>query len=318
MNRRWMTIDLLPRLAAWAFVALLAPAALADWKAPREALDRRHVAGIFRIHYTATGPDAFGDDPGAADDLARRLGEQLVRGHRFYSAAMGLTPPPANPRYRDIRAIDVHVIDLGDGKKGSTGDAPIVYRYRHFAEAVPAITISITRRWRPGNLTPEHEVFHAYQYGYTFFKNAWFLEGMANAMEAAFRPRRFRSEPLPQDATALRDLLTHSYSVGAFWHRLAQRCEPACRLAETDAERTAPAVCGTRFVRAFLEELQAADKTAARAYGIDAADWPEDAQRAERNNVWLLGGLARAMEKQCPVGNDAELAGLLNAAKAFR
>lgn len=297
---------------------LLAAPAAADWKAPREALDRRHVAGMFRIHYTTSGRDALPGDADAAGTLARRLGEQLERGHRFYSEAMGLTPPPANSRYPNLRAIDVHLIAL-EGKKGSTGDAAIVYRYRHFDDPAPALTISISSRWTPGNLTPEHEVFHAYQYGYTFFKNAWFLEGMANGMEAAFRERPSGSQPLPQDAGALRRLLDQSYAAGPFWRRLMRLCDVDCRPSPPgSAAGAVPLACGARFVAHFLAELRTADKLAARARGIDPRDWPEAEQRSARNNAWLLDGLARSVEAQCRSDGNAELTTFLGVLRSAR
>ncbi|MDO8934108.1 MAG: hypothetical protein Q7U97_17080 [Rhodocyclaceae bacterium] len=296
-------------------LSLPAQTASAGWKDAREALDQRRVTGMFRIHYTTTGSDAI---PGGAhaDTLTLRLGEQLERADRFYSGVMGLTSPLANARYRDLRAVDVHVMTL-EGKKGSTGDAAVVYRYRHFADAVPALSMSIANRWTPGNLTPEHEVFHAYQYGYTFFKNAWFLEGMANAMETAFRDRAPGSEPLPQDAFALRRLLDQSYAAGAFWQRLMRLCDPTCR-PSTQTDRPTPQICGAGFAKRLLEELQTADKAAAHARGIDPLDWPEAEQRSPRNNPWLQEGLARAMEQRCPIDGNAELAKFLDVLKTAR
>lgn len=297
---------------------LLAAPAAADWKAPREALDRRHVASMFRIHYTTTGSDAIPGNADAAGTLARRLGEQLERAHRFYSEAMGLTPPLANSRYPNLRAIDVHVIAL-EGKKGSTGDAAVVYRYRRFNDPAPALTISISSRWTPGNLTPEHEVFHAYQYGYTFFKNAWFLEGMANGMEAAFRERSSGGEPLPQDANALSRLLEQSYAAGPFWRRLMRLCDIDCRQSPPGPpDHAVPRACGARFVAHFLAELGTADKLAARARGIDPRDWPEAEQRSARNNGWLLDGLTRSMETQCRSDGNAELTTFLGVLRSAR
>ncbi|MDP2793073.1 MAG: hypothetical protein Q8O25_03160 [Sulfurisoma sp.] len=301
-------------------LALSLPAAAADtgWKAPREALDQRHVAGVFRIHYTTTGGNAIRGDAAAAATLALRLGEQLERAHRFYSDVMKLTPPLGNPRYPQARAIDVHVIEL-EGRKGSAGDEPIVYRYRHFDDFTPALTISISNRWTPGNLTPEHEVFHAYQYGYTFFKNAWFLEGMANGMEAVFRARASGTAPLPQDAAALRRLLDQSYGAGSFWNRLMRLCDADCPQAPPEtAERRVPHVCGAHFVKRFLEELRTTDKLAARARGIDPRDWPEEEQRSERNNAWLLDSLARSVESRCPVDANAELTTFLGVLQSAR
>ncbi|CAG0973178.1 hypothetical protein RHDC4_01405 [Rhodocyclaceae bacterium] len=298
--------------------AILPQVAAAGWREPREALDQRHTVGMFRIHYTATGADAFVGAAGGegAAGLALRLGEQLERGHRFYAEVLGLTPPPANPRYRSLLAVDVHVLAM-EGKKGSTGDEPIVYRYRHFPDRGPAITISISSRWAPGNLTPEHEVFHAYQYGYSFFKNPWFLEGMANALEAAFRPRRDSGEPLPQDGPALQRLLGRSYGAGAFWYRLMGLCDPGCAWSAEDGGASRGR-CGVRFVRPFLEALQAADRAAAQARGIDPAGWPESEQRSERNNPWLLDSLAATVARHCAVEANAELGMFLEALKAVR
>lgn len=311
--KQWLCILVL-------LAALLPQVAAAGWREPREVLDQRHGVGMFRIHYTASGPDAFvGAAAGAegAAGLALRLGEQLERGHRFYAEVLGLTPPAANPRYRGLLAVDVHVLAM-EGKKGSTGDEPIVYRYRHFPDRGPAITISISSRWAPGNLTPEHEVFHAYQYGYTFFKNPWFLEGLANALEASFRPRRGGEEPLPQDGPALQRLLGRSYGAGAFWQRLMGLCDPGCVWSAAEGVSPSRRQCGVRFVKPFLEALQAADRAAAAARGIAPADWPEAEQRSERNNPWLLDGLATTLARHCAVEAGGELAGFLGTLKVVR
>lgn len=287
-----------------ALMLLLAGQAAADWKAPREALDQRHVCGIYRIHYTLSGPHALPAEAGA--DLANRLCAQFARADRLYAERFGLTPPLANARYRQVRAIDVHLLEL-PGKSGSTGDEPIVYRYRQHADPLPALTIAITRHWQPGALTPEHEVFHAYQYGYTYFKNAWFLEGLARSMEGGFGGST-RAEPLPRDTAGMERLLGLSYRAAPFWNRLRQRCDPGC------ADDTA---CGGHVVRRLLEELRQSDRAAAKARGIDPDNWPEDEQRADRNTPWMLAALMRTLEAVCPVATDGELNGLLKALKAM-
>ena len=51
----------------------------------------------------------------------------------------------------------------------------------------PYLTIDIDRDIGTRNLTPAHELFHAFQNGYTLFKNAWYTEGTARWAENAFR-----------------------------------------------------------------------------------------------------------------------------------
>jgi hypothetical protein len=272
---------------------MLAMPALADWKAPREALDQRLIVGPYAIYYTLDGPDAIVPElpleqrKQQAAKIVAELGRQLVEADRYYSKTLGLTPPLQNKRYRNVPAIDVHVIDLGE-KTGSTGDGVITYAYHHFKSPSPAITIAVSNRWHPPNLTPNHEMFHAYQYGYTFFKTPWFLEGLARSMEHGFSDKPVRTEPLPITSQALQAIMQRSYRADVFWNRLMQ-------------------LCGTQLVRPLLERLQSLDQIAAKSRGLDASDWPEDEQRSARNNPYLLQGVKQSIQAQCRMDDSKEL-----------
>jgi hypothetical protein len=299
-------------------LALTSFYAEADWKTPREALDQRLVAGEFRIHYILTGENAFPFDvlpPQRAQQAAVRLNSlvaQIDQAHRYYSGQLGLTPPLASARYRDVRSIDVHIVKL-EGKNGSTGDAAIGYRYRHFDGISPALTIALSNRWRPPSLTPNHELFHAYQYAYTFFKNSWYLEGMARSMESVFRGGEVQTEALPRDHAQLEQVLARSYGADLFWNRLMYLCDSACigstpATAWKDGAYTPHSgFCGGGLVRGTLEQYKMLDKDAAFERGIDPSDWPENEQRSAKNNPFLLRGLRRAIENVCPVHANAEL-----------
>lgn len=67
-------------------------------------------------------------------------------------------------------------------------------------------------------------------------------------------------------------------------------------------------VCGGLLIKTVLEEFQSVDPLAAKARGLEAANWTEQEQRSERNNAWMLGGLAKAVVQQCPVLSQPELA----------
>jgi hypothetical protein len=66
-------------------------------------------------------------------------------------------------------------------------------------------------------------------------------------------------------------------------------------------------LCGGGLARAVLEQYRTLDKGAARLRGIDSNDWPEEEQRSERNNPFLLLGLRLAIENQCPLRGNPEL-----------
>lgn len=250
----------------------------ADWKTPREALDRRLASADFQIYYSLTGEHAFASDSAAgatrataAEQRLTTLVEQLATADRLYRETLQLRPLFAGGRHAAGRGIDIHILNL-EGKNGSTGDELHTFRYRHFAPRANVLAVALSRHWRPPNLTPAHELFHAYQYGYTFFKNAWYLEGMARASEGLLRTRRTVALRLPDSLAALDTLLQQSYSAGRFWNRLIE-------------------LCGPDFLSPLLTSYDRLDDLAARERGIPQDAWPEREQWAAANNPYLLRGL---------------------------
>jgi hypothetical protein len=286
-------------------LATLSPAS-AGWKDGRESLDqRRAVRSDYEIYYSTDGEHAFPALP-ALDALT----DQLNLAVRVYGQELGLAPPLALSRYADVRQIHVHVLDLDD-RMGSAGDGVNVFDYAYFGPEGPALTLAISNRWQPPNRTPEHEVFHAYQYGYTFFKNGWFLEGLARSMENLFRDGGWHNAPLPATSIELDAVLAESYGASRMWNRLALLCDPDCTreprtLADSCAE-TKPAVCGRAIVRPLLLAFDKADDLAALERNLLQTYWPEDEQKAAENNPYMLAALASVVAEHCPVDTDAEL-----------
>jgi len=290
----------------------------ADWKKPREMLDQRLLLAEFRIHYTLDGNNAFPFDVPRlqrAEQAAIRLSEltyQIDQASQFYRKQLKLMPPLSSPRYQNLRSIDLHVINL-KGKMGTTGDAAIIYRYKHFTGALPALTITLSNQWHPPNLTPNHEVFHAYQYAYTFFKNPWYLEGMARSLENAFKRGEVQTEMLPRDHETLGAIIMRSYNADLFWNRLMYLCDFACSGSTPESAWHSGSYtpnsqfCGAELVRSTLEQFQLIDKEVAHMRRINANDWPEKEQRSYQNNPFLLRGLRRAIESQCLVDRNPEL-----------
>jgi hypothetical protein len=278
-----------------------------NWRTQRQALGERHQTGVTRIHYSLQGPDAL-----ASTDTIAPLAQQFERAHTLYTEVLWLVPPWQNHRYPGLQAIDVHVLQL-DGVMGQAGDAMVTYRYPKFTDPKSALSISVSTRWRPSNLTPEHELFHAYQYGYTFFKNAWYLEGMARAMQGAFEDKPYRTERLPQTEAELQALMSRSYTAAPFWNRLMMLCDKACSVPVSKASPAiefkplAGPVCGGSLIKTVLEQFHEQDLRAAKNRQLNAKDWPEAEQNAPANNPWLLAGLTEAMAQRCPIASDPEL-----------
>ena len=287
---------------------LTAPSpALSGWKDGRESLDERLAVGSdYEIFYALAGEHAF-PASGALDAMA----EQIKLAVRVYGQDLSLAPPLALPRYAEVRRIDVHVLDLGDSM-GSAGDGVHMFDYVRFGEEGPALTLAISRAWQPPNRTPEHEVFHAYQYAYTFFKNAWFLEGLARSMENLFRDGGWKNTPLPANDAELDAVLAESYGADRLWNRLALLCDPGCDRAPRTLEdgyisESDPPVCGRAIVRPLLLAMDQADDVAGLERKLSATYWPEEEQKALENVPYMLDALATVVAERCPVDFDAEL-----------
>lgn len=296
-------------LAAACVVASTLPAA-ADWKAPREALEQvQPLERGYAILYSTDGADAF---PAEAADAPRRsrwlfeLSEQILAADTVYRRDLGLVPPLSMPRYGEGTRIDVQVFDIGRGM-GSTGDELFPYDYRAGATPGPVLSITLANRWRPPNRTPQHEVFHAYQYAYTFFKNAWYLEGMARSMESLFHGGGWRTDPLPASQADLDALLARSYDADGFWNRLALACDPGCDQGDRSRAPGAAPACGKTVVGPLLQALDVADDRAGRDRGLGYDYWPEKEQRSAANTPYMLAALKSVVES-CPIATDPELA----------
>ncbi len=284
-------------------VALAWPvAAYADsWRAPREALDQRARRADITVYYTEQGDNAF------SADYVPPLLDQMAAAQRYYEQQLGLQSPLRGARYQgQLRGIDVHVLRMPDSN-GNAGDAAVHYRYRSFGDLPGrALTITLGTQWTPANLTPSHELFHSYQYGYTLFKNGWFLEGLARAMEHPIAGDSGPVAPLPASRAEWNAMVRKRYGAEVFWTRLMQVCEPTCQRPTSAYARP----CGGALVRATLEAFQQMDGRASADRGLDPRDWPEEEQRSVANTPYMARGLLEAIGRSCPSPWATELTGL--------
>lgn len=283
------------------------------WQRERSALDRRFVCEEFRIHYTLQGthalPESATIDAPEAGSPARiqDLAIQLVTARRCYVEVVGLRHPFESPRYKGrVRFVDVNVWAL-PGLNGMAGDAVVNYhRDNDPPEGCDVLTIDLSHRLTPANLSPAHELFHLFQNGYTVFKTPWYYEGVARWSEDLLRQGRGAAGSLPATAADLAHLFELSYGASLFWEAMARQTDPVATIRLPDHLRTlrypssgGPVVedlvfSGAPFLKTLLEELDQQDDLAARHFGLNAGNWPEDRQRSPDNNPYLWAAVIAA------------------------
>lgn len=291
----------------------------ANWKTEREHLLHSYSYEKFRIFYDVDGKNALPDrklkdtNRNNVPDYVEQLSLKLQQAADCYTDKLSFLNPLESPRYFGIaRFIDVHLLAMQN--QGDAGDAAIDFRYKSILQNNDkALTISLSVSLNENNLTPEHELFHLYQNGYSMFKNRWYTEGLARWAEDAFNKTRVLDrKPLPATKSELDAVLNQTYEAKYLWRQLAYLLDDTnkhnkltCSLNSNingnniggnniDGLKESY-IYGYRFVRYLLEKLDALDEIAAVNYKIPSHTWRETQQKSAENNIYLLCGLADAI-----------------------
>ena len=165
-------------------------------------LEKTHVVDDFHIYYSLQGKDALRypqDSTGdGVPDVIKDIGRQLQAAQYLYTSRLGLRSPLRQKIYAQARQINLYLLALPKGH-GLAFDR-VAAETMSDGTALPCgLKIVLNAGLQPArNVTPAHELFHLYQYGYAVFKQRWYLEGMARWMENAFRAPEKRVSPLAE------------------------------------------------------------------------------------------------------------------------
>lgn len=122
--------------------------------------------GLFKIHYTRTGPDA------ASEEFIANVAESFDYAYHYEVNILGYMPPPIddpdNPEY------DVYIYNFGD-YGASTPESPVLSTsrddYTGWIEMDNDFTHTMTKGLGAIQVTAAHELFHLIQFGYRVFMN---------------------------------------------------------------------------------------------------------------------------------------------------
>lgn len=294
------------------------------------ALYRSHVRDEFRIFYTLDGehalPDARDANRNGVPDKVEDVATQLVVGRRIFSEVMGLTHPMRQARNVRTTSIDVFLFKMEKGN-GRSYDEATNYRLGIDQPAGHcALRIDLLNSHSNQNVTPVHELFHQYQYGYTMFKARWFLEGTARWAEYVLRTGAGPERPLPGTLPALQaQVFSETYAADTMWNRLATLLDPDGRLKlPADLARTtyvdgSPVIHddllrGAAFMKALFEALGPLDRQVSARNGWPAFGWKEEVQRSPAHDAEIFREVlqvVRAQAKRPGAATAAEMEAFL-------
>ena len=255
-------------------------------------LDQHYSVDEFRVHYAVRGSHALDSledaDHNGRPDRIDDLALQLLAARTLYSQFIGLRHPLEQARYAKAGRINVYVLALKRGN-GQAFDEVVSEQVR--GQRMPCgLRLFIDHRLRPSrNLTPAHELFHLYQYGYSMFKSSWYLEGMARWVESFFRAAP-PAAMLKEAAMTCEAAYAKRYAASTFWRQRAAASGEAAR-ALPSSLRAARFTDGRAVIEVdrlqgggfLLDALQALERTSAavaKTQGLPLYDWPESVQQS--------------------------------------
>ena len=286
-------------------------------------LKEHYVLGPVRVFYIKEGKDAVpldDVDRSGVPDRVEDIAKQVWAAHQLFCKVLKFPDPLGSERYKKVTCIQVSLRNLG-------GSGGLAYTASQRARQIPAgkptdraIVMAMSHKLNPlKNITPAHETFHLVQYGATYFKNSWFLEGMARWSEHAlgrdglgqvkYSPRG----RWPQKLEHRQQLWKMKYDAEhVLWNPIAARTnrkgflsnrmlgEKLALLRYSDGtpvlrDRT---LQGAEIMRDIVIELGKMDDVAFEELKYES--WSEKNQRAEANNPYIYKTVMDVFRRRVP------------------
>lgn len=266
-----------------------------SWEQRRNNLNKAVVYDNFRVFYALSGTDQLPENRqtdfnhNGVPDFIDKIGRILTKSNSFFSNEVKLTPPLQSSRYKGKALyIDVNILNFSNNIKGPRNGiaydgTPKFNRSLTGQASVNVLTIDISGSVNLQTNTIEHELFHLYQNGYTYFKNRWYTEGTARWSELVIKGRIGKGGKLPTTKFDKEILFKKSYDANTFWNEL---------ILITDKKDL-----GKSFIKQLLEELNYADDLAANERGITNINWKESEQRSINNNFYIWQAINMVVDK---------------------
>lgn len=277
----------------------------------------KHVyqAGDFRFFYT-DNPKSKHHIPDQTDNNKNKVPDYIenmaIQANATAAALkhIGFKAPLETERYKQT-AKTIDFIVQSTKYNGLAYEIPVSIKDGTKQQQQCGLKIHIRHNLEgfPGNWSiVTHELFHLYQYGYTQFKNSWYLEGMTNWLERVIRKETGKKHlsRLPRTAAEL-EKNVFSVPYNNLWHRLgflAQQNNGHLKLPSdimdrryTNGEKVFKddIFYGWSFALKILQQLEAQSMLISKQQNIETYRWKESVQRSPDNNKLILKSIQQTM-----------------------
>ncbi len=292
----------------------------------KSVLPEHYVLGPIRVFYAIDGksavPSADKDASGIPDHV-EDVAKQVWAAHRLFCSVLEFPDPLTSERYPGVNCIQVSLRERGEIGGGNGKAFENSQRARPIPEGKPddrAIVISMGSHVEGlKNITPAHEMFHLIQYGATYFKKSWYLEGQARWSEHALAKEGLGDVkyspkgPWPQEPANLTKLFGMSYDAEfVLWNPIAKKTDAKGTLPQKRLDKELTELCysdgspvlkdldltGANIMREILIELGKMDDVAYKELGYES--WSEENQQSPKNDRYMYQAIMDVLRRQSP------------------
>ena len=261
--------------------------------------------GVVYVIYDEAGANAVTDktdkNSNGVPDVIEDIATQINAAREVFIAFN--YPDPLNcERFKNVASIEVYIEAAETLKLNGMASATVRKKSVHNPDE-RALQLKIANVTNPRtNSTPTHEYFHLVQYSATYFRNAWFLEGMARwSQDAADKinyPSALDLNFKLKSNFAEKKIFRGKYDMAEFlWYPLAVSKKDKAKISAALIKKYkyvdgSPVFhdnifCGAHVMLKVLNALKTKEELAAAQFG-GIETWRKSGQRADSNNKIIL------------------------------
>ena len=262
--------------------------------------------GIVYVIYDETGDTAPKDktdlNSNGVPDMIEDLATQLNATRELFKDVFKFPDPLASERFKNATTIEIDI----DSREKMNGNGNAFSSLRKNSKHNPnerAIHIKVgntvdSRK----NQTAAHEYFHLIQYGATYFRNGWFLEGMARwSQDSIAKTKKYPVDKniswKLRNESAANKIFQLKYSAAEqLWYPLAMKMNDKAKIPDKLVKKYkyvdgSPVfedniIYGANVMRKIIETMQSKENLAAEEFGGETK-WRKDGQRDDQNNKYI-------------------------------
>lgn len=286
----------------------------------RAKLKHHFKAKHIRVFYDTEGEhavEAEDNNGNKVPDRVEDIAKQIWAAHEVFVKAFDFPEPLESDRYKAATFIDANLLSRETiGMNGIAYDGLQNFKRSIDPPNTKTICLDIaTDVDAKSNITPAHEYFHLIQYGATYFKTRWYLEGMARWSEHGLQRDgigriKYKGD-WPQSKRDREVLFKLAYDAEfTFWNPLAKLDDRSGKIDPDSVSRVVHQLKysngksvlkdfklnGVEFMRDVLSKLGEADDLAYEK--LNLKKWSEANQKSQKNSPFIYQAVMDVARKR--------------------